>query len=73
MRALHHFEGFRASRETLASLTLEAKHLEHAETGQTDDDQVDRDNEIQNRGMIRIRMPAIRATIGGNVRGGDGH
>jgi len=78
MRALHHFEGFRASCETpLSKLwklpNLEAKHLEHAEAGQTDDDQVNRDDEIQEPRRNQDQNSRKQGDDGGNVRRTNGH
>jgi hypothetical protein len=75
MRALHHFEGFRASCETRLSRVdeLEAKHLEYAETGQTDDDQVDGHNEIQEPRHNQDQDSRNQSDNRGNVRSGEGH
>ena len=78
MRALHHFEGFRASCETPLSKLwklpkLEAQHLEQAEAGQTDDDQVNRDDEIQEPRHDQDQDSRDQGDDRGNMRSGDGH
>jgi hypothetical protein len=72
MRALHHFGGVRASRET-AFPWLEAKHPEHAEPGETNDDQVNRDDEIQEPRHDQDQDSRDQGDDRGNVRGGEGH
>jgi hypothetical protein len=72
LRALHHFEGFRASREPCFP-ALEPKHLEHAEAGQTDYDQVDGDDEIQEPRHNQNQDSRNQGDDRGNVRSGDGH
>jgi hypothetical protein len=72
LRALHHFEGFRASRETRFP-ALELQHLEYAKPGQTDDDQVDGDDEIQEPRHDQNQDARDQGDKRGNVRSGDGH
>jgi hypothetical protein len=72
LRALHHFEGFRASREPCFP-ALEPKHLEHAEAGQTNYDQVDGDDEIQEPRHNQNQDSRNQGDDRGNVRSGDGH
>jgi hypothetical protein len=71
-RALHHFERFRASRESLLP-ALELQHPEHAEAGQTDNDQVDGDDEIQEPRHNQNQDSRNQGDDRGNVRSGDGH
>jgi hypothetical protein len=72
MRALHHFEGFRASRETrLSGPTGETS--EHAETDQTHEDQIDSDDEIEQPRHQQDQDTRDQGDDGGNVRSGDGH
>jgi hypothetical protein len=60
-----------ASKQKLAP--LEPQHLEHAEAGQTDHDQVDGDDEIQEPRHNQNQDSRDQGDDRGNVRGGDGH
>jgi hypothetical protein len=54
-------------------LALEPKHLEHAEAGQTDYNQVDGDDEIQESRHNQNQDSRNQGDDRGNVRSGDGH
>jgi hypothetical protein len=75
MRALHHFEGFRASRETPLSrgYGLEMKHPEYAEPDQANEDQVDRDDKVQEPRHDQDQDSRNKRDDGGNVRRANGH
>jgi hypothetical protein len=52
---------------------LEPKHLEYAEAGQTDYDQVNGDDEIQEPRHNQNQDSRNQGDDRGNVRSGDGH
>jgi hypothetical protein len=76
--ALHHFDGFRASRETLVSqairdLRLYVKPAQQAQAHQADEDQVDRHNEIEQSRHDQDQNPRDQGNDGRHMRSGDGH
>ena len=78
MGALHHFDGLRASRETLVShaarqLPLDVKPAQQAEADKADEDQVDRDNEIEQSRHDQDQNPRNQGNDCRHMRSGDGH
>ena len=71
MRALHHFERFRARCERRS--TLHVKPFEQPETNQSGADQVDRHHDIKQPRHDQDQDARGQRHYGRNVGSGDGH
>src|SRR3954468_2816442 len=69
---LHHFGGFRASRETRFP-ALQVQPFQHAESDQADADQIDRDDQVEQPRHDQDQDARDQGHDGLNVRSGDDH
>ena len=78
MRALHHFEGFRASRETprwgaTRVWGLKMEPFQDAHADQSDEDQIDRDNVVEQPRHDQDQDACDQSDDGRQMRCGDVH